>query len=182
MFARSGAVLLTVIAALGCERQERQQTTFYSRRIGPVLEGSCATSPTRSGCHVSADGIGNALGNLSVESYEKLNLRRDLLVNYGPYGVPGLLLKVVPQFSLSLTPFDSNEPILIKTNIAHVGSQQVDFASPTYAAIERWITDGAAENNAPQAPRVLAAGACSTTSSAWTCGCGYPCSRSRCRR
>ena len=34
---------------------DQPRATFYERRIGPVLQGSCATSPTRSGCHVAAD-------------------------------------------------------------------------------------------------------------------------------
>src|SRR5688500_9120771 len=76
----------------GCGRKERAtDTNFYQRRIGPILEQSCVDGPAKSSCHVRADEKGNALGNLSLESYEDVVRRRDLLVNYGPYGMPGLL-------------------------------------------------------------------------------------------
>src|SRR5687767_6991080 len=79
------------LALGGCVRDEKlEESTFYSRKVGPVLKETCSISPTRSGCHVS-DGGGNAFGNLSMESYDTLVKRRDLLVDYGPYGVPGLL-------------------------------------------------------------------------------------------
>ena len=68
-----------------CERKEQTaQTNFYQRRIGPILEQSCAEGPAKAGCHVRADDKGNALGNLSLESYDDVALRKDLLVNYGP--------------------------------------------------------------------------------------------------
>jgi hypothetical protein len=159
---RVRALLSLMVLLAGCSRNEpREQTTFYSRRIGPLLQQSCAASPTNSGCHVVADDRGNALGNLSVESYDNLLLRRDLLVNYGPYGVPGLLLKVVPSFKLSLTSFRSSEPTLISTDIVHAGNQQVDFESPTFTTLEKWMAGGAAENNAPQVTRVIAEPGCS---------------------
>lgn len=149
----------------GCSRNEsREQSTFFSRKIGPVLEQSCATSPTRSSCHVIADddARANALGNLSVESYEHVALRRDLLLNYGPYGVPGLLLKVVPSFNLSLTAWNSTEPVVITTNIAHAGNQLIDFASPTFTTLQRWMANGAAENNASQSDAVIPQNDCTS--------------------
>ncbi|HET9930643.1 MAG TPA: hypothetical protein VFQ35_08145, partial [Polyangiaceae bacterium] len=151
--------------AAACSRGDSgEQSTFFSRKIGPVLEQSCATSPTRSSCHVIADDDlrANALGNLSVESYDHVALRHDLLVNYGPYGIPGLLLKVVPPFKLSLTAWNSTEPVVITTNIAHAGNQLIDFASPTFTTLQRWMANGAAENNAPQAPAVIPQNDCAT--------------------
>lgn len=145
---------LSAFAALAaaCTRSEEpEQTTFYARRIDPILQSSCASSPTGSGCHVVADDRGNALGNLSVESYDHLILRRDLLINYGPYGVPGLLLKVVPDFKLRLTTYASPEPTIITTDIVHGGDQLIDFSTPGFTALETWIRNGAAENNAPTA-------------------------------
>jgi hypothetical protein len=157
--------LLSVLLLLGgCSRDEQPpKSTFYSRKVGPLLEQSCATSPTRSSCHVKADEHGNALGNLSVESYDDLYLRHDLLVNYGPYGIPGLLLKVVPSFKLSLTSYRSSEPVSISTDIAHAGNRQIDFASPTFTTLEKWMTGGAAENNAPQVKLAAPQPGCSDT-------------------
>jgi hypothetical protein len=159
------ALPLGCAALSACSRNDSpQDSTFFSRKIGPVLEQSCATSPTRSSCHVIADddARANALGNLSVESYEHLALRRDLLVNYGPYGIPGLLLKVVPSYKLSLTSWSSTEPVVISTNIAHAGNQLVDFGSPAFTTLQRWMQNGAAENNAPQASPAIPQGDCAT--------------------
>ena len=113
---RARSVLLLAVGWVlsGCQRDEQpERTTFYDRKIGPVLHGNCSISPTRSSCHVS-DGQGNAFGNLSTESFETLDLRRDLMVDYGPYGVPGLLLKVVPPYKISLSRWDG-PPTLITT-------------------------------------------------------------------
>ena len=62
-------VLFALLSLAACSRDDQPQTrsTFYSRKIGPLLEQSCASSPTRSSCHVKADTRGNALGNLSVD-------------------------------------------------------------------------------------------------------------------
>jgi hypothetical protein len=105
---------------------------------------------------VPADDRGNALGNLSVATYEDLQLRRDLLEDYGPYGVPGLLLKALPRYPIRLTSWDGSEPQLITTDIAHVGGSLLDFTSSGFSTLETWIRNGAAENNAP-ALRVSAA-------------------------
>ena len=63
---------------------------------------------------VAADDRGNALGNLNVESYDTFSLRKDLFINYGPYGLPALLLKVAPPHELLLTAYD-NEQIKISS-------------------------------------------------------------------
>ncbi|MDQ2642309.1 MAG: hypothetical protein M3020_00735 [Myxococcota bacterium] len=153
----TGAVLARValcssflVALGGCSEREDEpaETTFYSRRVEPILHESCAASPTRSGCHVKSEDQRHALGNLSFDTYEDLALRRDLLTTYGPYGVPGLLLKVVPDFKVGLTSWKSVEPVTITTRIAHVGDQGVDFTSPAFTTIDSWIKNGAAENNA----------------------------------
>ncbi|HEX9621114.1 MAG TPA: hypothetical protein VF989_13315 [Polyangiaceae bacterium] len=150
-------------APLGCTRQdESERTTFYDRKIAPILEGSCATSPSQSSCHVMVDPRrGNALGNLSVESYEALTQRRDLFVDYGPYGVPALLLKVLPPFEIRLTSWDGSEPRIITTNIAHVGGSLLDVTSSSFTQLEQWLANGAAENNAPPLPAEYAFTECS---------------------
>ncbi|MEZ4221400.1 MAG: hypothetical protein R3B13_10785 [Polyangiaceae bacterium] len=142
-----------------CGQQERgAESTFYDRKIGPVLKGSCVSSPAQSACHTAADDRGNALGNLNMTSYDTLAKRRDLLIDYGPYGVPGLLLKAVPPFEIRLTSWDS-EAQNITTDIAHVGGSLLDFTSVSYTQLERWIDNGASENNATpkQAEPVLTA-------------------------
>ena len=149
------------LAMLACTSEERgPKSTFYDRQIGPILTSSCATSPAQSKCHVSADDRGNALGNLSVESYDSLNLRRDLLVDYGPYGIPGLLLKVVKPFEMRLSTWEDNSAEIITTDIAHAGDSLLDFTSVSYTQLERWIENGATENNAKPKEQTIAQTGC----------------------
>src|SRR5690606_14891554 len=149
---------------LGCSRDDdARPATYYERKIAPILTGSCAASPTGSGCHVLSDDGRHALGNLSVGSYEELTFRRDLLIEYGPYGLPGLLLKAVPDFRIHLSTWDSSEPIVITTDIAHVGDRAIDFTSPSFTTLEQWIARGANENNAETTNESLLRGACVET-------------------
>jgi hypothetical protein len=106
--------------------------------------------------------MGNAFGNLTFESYDTLNKRRDLFVSYGPYGIPGMLLRVVPPYTIALTSWRDQTPQLITTAIAHGGDQLVDFTSPTFTTLDNWIRNGASENNAPRPPAEKPTGACST--------------------
>ena len=149
-------------AFAGCSKERPPDSTFYDRKIGPILSASCATSPSNSSCHIAADDRGNALGNLDVESYDALSLRRDLLINYGPYGQPALLLKVLPAYSLQLTSWDG-EAQTITTDIAHAGGSILDPASPSYNQLQRWIGNGATRNNAKPAPKQYDKTPCSET-------------------
>ncbi len=156
--------LPALLLLVGCERKEQTaQTNFYQRRIGPILEQSCAEGPAKAGCHVRADDKGNALGNLSLESYDDVALRKDLLVNYGPYGMPGLLVKVAPTFKLALTNWKSSEPVIINSNIAHVGGSLLDITSTSFTQLQTWMENGAAENNARQVDKQYEKGPCSNT-------------------
>jgi hypothetical protein len=151
---RAILVVALVLVTAGCTRdgENYERTTFYSRKIAPALEtAGCTPSGAGSSCHVS-DGVGNADGNLSFESYSTLKLRHDLLADYGPYGVPGLLLKVLPPFQVALTRWDDTPPLLITTNIAHDALSQIDFTSAQFVTLQTWIRNGAAENNAPPKP------------------------------
>ena len=116
------ASLALGLLGLGCEgAKTHATTTFYERRIGPILTESCANSPTQSGCHVAADTHGNAFGNLNVASYDTLEKRRDLLIPYGPYSMPALLVKVLPPFQVRITTWENTDPIIVTTDIAARG-------------------------------------------------------------
>jgi WD40-like Beta Propeller Repeat len=161
---RSVVFAASLLVAVGCERKEQTaETNFYQRRIGPILERSCAEGPAKSGCHVRADDKGNALGNLSLSSYDDLVKRRDLLLNYGPYGMPGLLVKVAPDFKLALTNWKSTTPLVIDSHIAHQGGSPIDITSTSFTQLQTWMENGAAENNARQADKQYATSACSDT-------------------
>ena len=74
---RARVLAFLAIGLVGCTRDETlENSTFYSRKIGPVLKETCSISPTRSGCHIG-DGNGNAFGNLSMETYDTLVKRRE---------------------------------------------------------------------------------------------------------
>lgn len=163
--ARGAALLILSVLTWGlsgCSRDEEPaSTTFYQRQIEPILGNSCASSPSQSRCHVPADDRGNALGNLSVASFDDLRRREDLLADYGPYGVPGLLLKALPAYPVRLTSWDGSEPLLITTDIAHVGGPLLDFTSSGFNTLETWIRNGATENNAPPPQHVGERSGCS---------------------
>ena len=159
---KSSLLLSGLLLALGCERDTLpEHTTFYERKIAPVIKTSgCTPSGTGSGCHV-VDERGDVLGNVAFDSYDTLNRRRDLLVDYGPYGVPGLLLKNLHPYPVRLTDWRAADPLVITTAIAHSGGQQFDLTTATYTTLDTWIRNGAAENNAPGAEPVRALDPCS---------------------
>lgn len=156
--------LLAIFAsAFSCSREENQSTTtFYDRNIAPTLTQSCGTSPSGSLCHVTADDRGNALGNLSLDSYDDLQLRRDLLIDYGPYGLPNLLLKTVAPFQMRLSSWD-NQLQIITTDIPHAGGSILDRSSASFIQLLRWIERGATENNSERVDEQVALLPCAST-------------------
>ncbi|HEX4341459.1 MAG TPA: hypothetical protein VH062_36370 [Polyangiaceae bacterium] len=145
---RLATFAVAVLALTGCKAAKREaSTTFYQREIGPILQQSCANSPTQSGCHVAADTHGNAFGNLNVTSYDSLTKRRDLLISYGPYLLPGILAKVLPPFQVRLTTWQGGDPIIVTTDIPHAGGSLIDLTSSSFDALSTWISRGASENN-----------------------------------
>jgi WD40 repeat protein len=136
------------LLASACQPDTPDPTsTFYDRKIEPILRSGCATSPSGSSCHLLQDTRGNAFGNVSFESYDSLAKRRDLLLAYGPYAMPDLLLKALPPFQLGVTNWSDEEPTYITTNIAHAGGQLFDVTSVSFNELSRWISRGATANN-----------------------------------
>jgi hypothetical protein len=160
--ARHGSLFgsLSLAALAACEPQTPDATTtFYERKIDPIVRGGCATSPSGSACHLLQDQRGNAFGNLSFENYDALAKRKDLLLPYGPYAMPGLLLKALPSFQLGVTDWNDDEPSYITTDIAHAGGELFDVTSVSFSELSRWISRGATANNtvAESEPRELTA-------------------------
>ena len=73
--------------------------------------------------------------------------RRDLLVNYGPYGLPNMLLKNVEPLNLLLTAYDGTQ-FTVRTDIRHSGVKIVGLTTAGFNTIKKWIQDGANKNNA----------------------------------
>jgi WD40-like Beta Propeller Repeat len=155
------AVGLSLTASACQTQQSSDRTNYYDRKIGPALVQACATSPTKSGCHVAADDHGDSLGNLNVTSYDSLTKRKDLFLRYGPYGLPALLLKVAPDYPIALTTWQNDTPTLITTHISHVGGTLLDLTSPSFTLLDTWISNGFAVNNAPAADPTFAQTPCS---------------------
>ena len=92
--------VLLLLATAGCEAsREAPTSTYFDRTIAPTLRGSCVQLTT--GCHIETK-KGSALGNLDVTTFAALDRRRDLLGTYGPYPLPGLLMKVVEKQALRI--------------------------------------------------------------------------------
>src|SRR5262245_37041178 len=86
------AVSLCALLVSACSSKEPKTETYFDRTISPILQSSCVSTNTGANCHITQE-HGNALGNLSLAKYSDLIKRRDLLINYGPYGLPNMLLK-----------------------------------------------------------------------------------------
>jgi hypothetical protein len=145
----SSAVLVALaagIAASGaCTTKEPQPSTFFDRTVAPVLQNTCVRTNTGAGCHV-ADARGNAFGNLDLTGYAGLSQRSDLLLDYGPYLQPSLLVKNVAPFQVTVQLWDGTS-IPVQTDIKHVGGVLLDRTAAAYQTLARWLQDGATEND-----------------------------------
>jgi hypothetical protein len=140
------AALVAGLAASGaCTTKEPQTSTFFDRTVAPVLQSTCVRTNTGAGCHV-ADSHGNAFGNLDLTGYPGLSQRSDLLLDYGPYLQPSLLVKNVAPFQVSVQLWDGTS-VAITTDIKHVGGVLLDRTASAYQTLARWIQDGATEND-----------------------------------
>ncbi len=155
------AVLAVAFFGLpACSSKAVPDETYFERVISPILQTSCARSPTGSGCHVSDD-KGNAFGNLDVSSFANLNKRRDLLATYGPYRQPSFLFKVLPEQELHVRAYDASG-VVVTTDVRHTGGSVLDPSASAYVTLARWIENGATENNTGLRPRPTATSPCST--------------------
>lgn len=145
--------------ATSCDKKEPQASTYFDRSVAPILQSSCVRTNTGAGCHV-ADTKGNAFGNLDLESFEGISLRRDLLLDYGPYLQPAVLAKNVPPFQVTVELWDGTS-ILVTTDIKHTGGPILDPTRSAYQVLRAWIENGATINNTGVAPVLLPTTPCS---------------------
>src|SRR5580704_19530591 len=90
-----------VVASGACTTLQPTPTTYFEQTIDPILQNSCVRTVTGVGCHV-VDSAGNAFGNLDMSSYAGVSARPDLLLDYGPYLQPSLLVKNVPPYQVAV--------------------------------------------------------------------------------
>ncbi len=158
------AVTLAVIgagASGACVTKEPQTTTYFDQTIDPILQSSCVRTNTGAGCHV-ADTHGNAFGNLDLTSYGGLDHRRDLLLDYGPYLQPSMLVKNVPPYAVEVQLWDGTQ-ISVTTDIKHVGGPILDPTASGYQTLRRWIENGATADNTGNPPVNIPRLACTDT-------------------
>lgn len=154
---RSGAAALLLasvcfvaLSPAACSSKEPEASTYFTRTIGPILTTSCVRTNTGAGCHV-ADAKGNALGNLDTATFGGVAKRRDLLVDYGPYGQSAFLLKNIDPQQLEVQTYDGKK-VVVTTDIKHAGGSILDPTAGAYQTLRRWIQNGATENNTGQPP------------------------------
>ncbi len=151
-----------VVALLpaGCGNKEPESSTYFSRTIAPILTTSCTKSNTGASCHV-ADPKGNAFGNLDTTSFANVDKRRDLLLDYGPYGQSAFLLKNVDPIAMEIESFDGVK-VTVSTDVRHAGGSVLDPTASAYQTLRRWIQNGASENNAGPQATTIERSACTT--------------------
>jgi hypothetical protein len=157
-----GVTLGVVVAGGACTTKEPQPSTYFDRSIAPILQSSCVRTNTGAGCHV-ADSKGNAFGNLDLTTFAGIDRRRDLLLDYGPYQQPSLLVKNVPSYQVSVSLWDDADSagaIRVTTDIRHTGLPIFDPTASAYQTLRRWLSNGATEDNTGVTPVVIPRSAC----------------------
>jgi hypothetical protein len=147
------AVTLAVVgagASGACVTKEPRTTTYFDQTIDPILQTSCVRTNTGAGCHV-ADPHGNAFGNLDLTTYDGINRRRDLLLDYGPYQQPSLLVKNVPGYQVAVQLWDGTT-VDVTTDVKHTGGPILDPTASGYQTLRRWIENGATVDNTGNPP------------------------------
>jgi hypothetical protein len=149
-----------VASAMGaCTTKEPQSSTYFDNVIAPSLQTSCVHANTGAGCHV-ADTKGNALGNLDLSSFSGVDSRRDLLLEYGPYQQPSLLVKNIPPYQVNLALWDGTK-IVVTTDIKHTAGPVLDPTASSFVTLKRWIDNGATVNNTGNPPVDIVRNPCS---------------------
>lgn len=161
------AAAIAAAAAGGCGDSPPGRT-FYQRNIEPILQQKCAGNT--SGCHSTnpGDAFQFAAGNFDVTSFANVQKRRDLLVPFGAYAYPLLLIKAAPTGALALY-YDTKVPnIDAKVSpsrpleVQHSGGPILDVNSDAFIALRNWLDNGAAENGLkPPTPAQVGNGSCS---------------------
>jgi WD40 repeat protein len=151
------ASLLLVMICLGCGGSNKGKT-FFDREIEPILSQKCAGNT--SGCHSTNedDPFQFAAGNLDVTSFEAIQKRRDVLIKFGAYPYPLLLIKGVGPAALKLQYGD----VIKDIDVQHSGGGILDLGSDAFFTLQNWLENGATENGVPAAtPPQQGIGACS---------------------
>lgn len=159
-------VALAICAAAAACGDSPPGRTFYERNVEPILLQKCAGNT--SGCHSTNtdDPFKFAAGNLDVTSFENIQKRRDVLVAFGAYPYPLLLVKAVPAGALRLY-YEGRLPLtagrFLPIDVQHSGGPILDVNSDAFFTLQNWLDNGATENGLkPATPAKTGDGACSS--------------------
>jgi hypothetical protein len=153
--------LVGAVSAGACTTKEPQTVTFFDQTIDPILQSSCVRTNTGVGCHV-ADTKGNAFGNLDLSTYAGVSKRPDLLLNYGPYQRPSILVKNIPPYQVAVQFWDGTT-VDMTTDIKHTGGPILDPNASAYETLYRWIENGAQVDNSGVPPTIIPHTGCNDT-------------------
>lgn len=153
------------LSASACVPRMPSDGSYYTERIEPTFVTSC--QGRAGGCHVASD-EGSAPGNLSLDSYDSLMRRRDVLVTYGPYPLPSLLLKASAPVTVLVAVLDPPDPSRpddrferVLVDIRHPGGRVLEPSSDAFLELRAWMERGAMRTGAVRPPVVAdPAGAC----------------------
>lgn len=160
VIALGGTALLTCAVAAGCQQADEPEFSFYEERIAPTLTNGCARGPSGGACHLPLD-QGIALGNLDMTSFDSLMRRDDVLVSYGPYSAPLLLLKGGDPIDIQVETFDpANRFMRITTAIQHNAGSNIDRGSQAYSRLKQWLESGFQRNGVPNEELAVNDGEC----------------------
>jgi hypothetical protein len=152
-----GAFGVLALAASGCRPKPPPELHFYDQQIQPVFNSFCVgnTSP----CHRINPDTKVALGNLDLSSFDNVQKRRDVLRTYGSYPHPLLLLKAVPEASVSI-PYRGQ---LYPSEIRHAGGKPISVTSDAFFELKLWLDAGANRDGiAPTPVPNMGQGMCNT--------------------
>src|SRR3974390_771794 len=117
-FLAVATIAVSAGAATGaCTTLTPQPTTFFQTTVDPVLQTPCVRPNTGVGGHGSG-AKGTALGNLDLSTYDNVVKRRDLLLDYGPYQQPSLLVKNVAPYQVAVQLWDGTK-VTVTTDVKH---------------------------------------------------------------
>src|SRR5262249_60691678 len=142
------ACVAVAVFAGGCLTKKPPDQHFFDQHIQPILKTFCVgnTSP----CHATSidptTKIATALGNLDLTSYDNIQKRRDVLRTYGSYPHPLLLLKALPEASVSIP----DQGKLYVGEIRHAGGKPIEPGSDALYEVKHFL--GNAECRGGSAP------------------------------
>ncbi|HEY4238914.1 MAG TPA: hypothetical protein VGM88_03830 [Kofleriaceae bacterium] len=140
-------LLLGLVCVLAACSDTPPGRTYYQRNIEPILLQKCGGNT--SGCHATNpdDPFQFAAGNFSVESFDTVQKRRDLLAPFGAYPMPLLLIKAVSSNGVQLAYNNAFQDM----QVTHSGGAILSVDSDAFLTLQQWLANGATEDGLPPA-------------------------------